>query len=165
MSQKTHYLAGGSSSGSYDHESVYNAAIHDLQGMRDAGQLSSGDFDLITSTTNQPGPYFQCGSERKPHKRFSGTTSCEARKLLRGRLHGGPVLPTVYGCGRPHQRQYRNSYINTIASNYIDASDLIFSCFTGRSEELQLITDALGSQICRVPARYAIWRVHALGKS
>ncbi|KZP26380.1 hypothetical protein FIBSPDRAFT_949556 [Athelia psychrophila] len=54
MSQKTQDLASGSSSGSYDLESVYKTALDDLQDMRDAGQLSSADYDLITSTS-KPG--------------------------------------------------------------------------------------------------------------
>ncbi|KZP24403.1 hypothetical protein FIBSPDRAFT_951170 [Athelia psychrophila] len=54
MSQNTQYQAGGSSSGSYDLRFIYQGAIDQLQGMRDAGQLSSTDYDLITSTS-KPG--------------------------------------------------------------------------------------------------------------
>ncbi|KZP13535.1 hypothetical protein FIBSPDRAFT_1049346 [Athelia psychrophila] len=54
MSQNTQDQAGGSSSGSYDLRSIYQGAIDQLQGMRDAGQLSSADYDLITSTS-KPG--------------------------------------------------------------------------------------------------------------
>ncbi|KZP19324.1 TPR-like protein [Athelia psychrophila] len=49
--------------------------------------------------------------------------------------------------------------------NYNDAPDLISPCFTGRSEEFQLIADALGSATGRVPARCAIWGMPGLGKS
>ncbi|KZP17601.1 hypothetical protein FIBSPDRAFT_25658 [Athelia psychrophila] len=54
MSQNTQDQAGGSSSGSYDLRAIYQGAIDQLQGMRDAGQLSSADYDLITSTS-KPG--------------------------------------------------------------------------------------------------------------
>ncbi|KZP24445.1 hypothetical protein FIBSPDRAFT_1042213 [Athelia psychrophila] len=51
MSQNTQDQAGGSSGGSYDLRSIYQGAIDQLQGMRDAGQLSPADYDLITSTS------------------------------------------------------------------------------------------------------------------
>ncbi|KZP33502.1 hypothetical protein FIBSPDRAFT_1036051 [Athelia psychrophila] len=50
MSQNTPNLAGGSSSGSYDLQYIYRGAMDQLQSMRDAGQLSSADYNIITST-------------------------------------------------------------------------------------------------------------------
>lgn len=51
MSQETRNLASGSSSGSYNLESIYQGALDRLQSMQDAGQLSSTDYALITSTS------------------------------------------------------------------------------------------------------------------
>ncbi|KZP13531.1 hypothetical protein FIBSPDRAFT_1049344 [Athelia psychrophila] len=45
------------------------------------------------------------------------------------------------------------------------AVDLISSCFTGRVEDLQFISNALGSLTDSVPARCAIWGMPGLGKS
>ncbi|KZP08930.1 hypothetical protein FIBSPDRAFT_250985 [Athelia psychrophila] len=54
LCRKTQGLASGSSSSSYDLEYICKTATNDLRDMRDAGQLSSADYDLITSTS-KPG--------------------------------------------------------------------------------------------------------------
>ncbi|KZP24380.1 TPR-like protein [Athelia psychrophila] len=45
------------------------------------------------------------------------------------------------------------------------AVDLISSCFTGRHEDVQFITNAFASPTGSAPARYTIWGMPGLGKS
>lgn len=54
MSHEIQGLVGGSANGGYDLELIYREAVDQLQSMRDTGQLSSVDYDMITSTS-KPG--------------------------------------------------------------------------------------------------------------
>lgn len=62
MLQNMQDSAGKSSSGSYDLESIYQTALDDLRDLRDNGQLSSVDYDLITRTSKSGEVLLQVGT-------------------------------------------------------------------------------------------------------
>ncbi|KZP24358.1 TPR-like protein [Athelia psychrophila] len=183
MSQSTQDQAGGSSSGSYDLRSIYQGAIDQLQGMRDAGQLSPTDYDLITSTSKPGEILLPVGTANA--SRISAAVE-PLLSLLEGfgaamdlvmqfspEFMGVNILGIVWGSIKFMMARARD--VSDALATVVEILDVVrnslptLEVYTKMfgSSDIQLLKRPLVEIYTQliVPARCAVWGMPGLGKS